>query len=704
MKTIATWALLGAGVAACAASSAAAQERADEAIIVIGQKTSGGEFGDRSGIPLAQVPQGVQVVTADDLVAQNARSVGDALRSAPSASIGAPRTSSYQSFTLEIRGFLADQMRNGVRQRYYEDVDASALSNIERIEVLKGPSSVLFGQSALGGIVSIVTRRPERAFSARVWGGVGSYDQALAGFDVTGPLSEAAGLYFRANGEIERSGTFVDFQDLDRENASLSLTWSASDSVTAYLVAEWVERRTLRNPGLPLAGTVIDNGLGTIPSERFLGDPAHADLEAYAPLVQAWADIELGGSWTLTPRVSYSGFDSNFTQLRVRQVAADGFTVARNGRFGQEDDNYTIVQIDLNGEIEALGATHNLLLGVEYDRERATFYQENIAAVPSINAYAPVYGAVADRPYTFAFLLEDDLDGLAFYAQDLIEIGDRWSVVAGVRVSEFDDRLAFSLDPVIDAGDVTETAFDHANFQLGSTYRFNERWSAFGGYATGFDIESTTGGVDANGDPFDPEESEQFEAGLRYSSQRLRGSASVFQIRRLNVLTADPSNPDFSIQNGEVTVQGLEIEGVWQVNDALSVQAGYAYLDGEITKSNNGNEGQRLADTPAHQANVFLRYAVPNTPLELRLGANHVGERQFSNAAVDVYNGTLASDVTLPDYVTVDLGAGLVFGEVRFDLAFINVFDETYYTREFNDFSVLPGEPEQASLRISRRF
>jgi iron complex outermembrane receptor protein len=151
-------------------------------------------------------------------------------------------------------------------------------------------------------------------------------------------------------------------------------------------------------------------------------------------------------------------------------------------------------------------------------------------------------------------------------------------------------------------------------------------------------------------------------------------------------------------------VRGLEVEGAWQVSEHLSVQSGYAHLDGEITESNNGNEGQDLADTPEHQANIFIRYALPNTPLELRASANYVGERQFSNADVVVYPGVSANDVTLPDYVTVDIGAALILDEIRFDLAFTNVFDETYYTREFNDFSVLPGEPQQVSLRISRQF
>jgi iron complex outermembrane receptor protein len=118
-------------------------------------------FGAKSGIPIAKVPQSIQIVTADEIVEQGARSIGDLLRNVPSANPGYSRVGPYQSFSLKVRGFLADQMRNGIRQRYYEDVDASALSNIDRVEVLKGPSGVLYGQSAVGGIVSIITKQPQ---------------------------------------------------------------------------------------------------------------------------------------------------------------------------------------------------------------------------------------------------------------------------------------------------------------------------------------------------------------------------------------------------------------------------------------------------------------------------------------------------------------------------------------------------------------
>jgi iron complex outermembrane receptor protein len=709
-------ALLAVTVSANAIAAAHADEAAPkpseqtetkvERVIVTGSKASGGEFGSKSGIPLDKLPQSVQVLTEEDMKERGVISMGDALRSVPSANVGTPRTSAYQSFSLKVRGFLADQMRNGVRQRYFEDVDASSMSNIERIEVLKGPSAVLFGQSAVGGIVSIITKRPQREFAASASATVGSHDRYVGSFDVTGPVSEDDGLFFRATGEIERSGTFVDFQDIDRENAALSLTFAPSEDVTAYLVAEWQERRTMRNPGLPIVGTVLSNGVADIPTARFLGEPAVSNLEAFGPLIQAWADIKVADGWTLTPRVSYSGFDSNFTQIRVLEVQADKVTTNRNGRFGKEDDNYTISQLDLQGEFTTGGIGHKLLIGAEYDRERASFLQYNIRiadvnAVLPINALAPAYQFGATPvPLEFAYFGTFDIDGVAAYAQDIIDLTSRWNVVAGVRSSWMRSFNTFN-----GAGD--DSRVSNVVYQLGSTYKLDDHWSIYGGANTGFDNESTSGAFSKSGQPFDPEESDQIEAGLRYTSGDLRASAAVFQIRRTNVLTADPSDPDFSIQTGEVRVRGFEIEGAWNATDELTIEGGYAYLDGKVTKSNNGDQGQQLADTPEHQANIFVRYDVPGLPLQLRAGANYVGDRQFSNASVDLIEGAevlLANTVTLPDYVTVDLGASLMLDNTRFDLAVTNIFDETYFTREFNNTSVFPGEPRQVSLRVSQAF
>ena len=675
---------------------ALAEDEQKETIVVTGTKS---EFGEKSGIALEKLPQSVQVISSEDIIARGATSVGDLLRAVPSANVGNSRVSRYQSFSLNVRGFLVDQMRNGIRQRYYEDVDASALSNVDKVEVLKGPSAVLYGQSAVGGIVSIITKKPTDSFAASGAITLGTFNQKVATLDVGGPVSETLGI--RITGEIERSGTFVDFQDIDRENLAVTFNWRPSDYVSAYLVAEYVERRTLSNPGLPVVGTVTSNGVARISRKAFLAEPEFAALKADSPLLQAWVDVDLGNGWAITPRLQYSELNTPFTQIRVLGVdATDPTLVRRNGRIGSENDSYTIGQIDLTGTIRTGSLTHKLLVGYEYDRERSIFIQSNFVSVPLINGLNPTYLSIAQKPaLAFAFNFAGNTDGHALYLQDQVEIGKRLGLVLGIRHSWLKNEGFFSTDPTtFGVADVESPEL--TSVQAGATYQLDGGFSIFGGYNTGFDVENSFGGAPTvDGDRLQPETSEQFEAGLRYASDRAQVTLSTFQIKRRDVAGDDPDNPGFSKNIGSFRVRGLELEGKVDVLDGLSLSAGYAYLAGKITASATPTEvGGRIADLARHSGNVRVTYAIPGTPFDVRAGLAYQGKRAIASA----------SPILLDDIVLADMGVGAKFGQFRVDLVANNVFDVTYYTvagaHQGNRNSVYPGDPRTVSLRVGVGF
>ena len=675
---------------------ALAEDEQKETIVVTGTKS---EFGEKSGIALEKLPQSVQVISSEDIIARGATSVGDLLRGVPSANIGNSRVSRFQSFSLNVRGFLVDQMRNGIRQRYYEDVDASALSNVDKVEVLKGPSAVLYGQSAVGGIVSIITKKPTDSFAASGAITLGAFNQKVATLDVGGPVSETLGI--RITGEIERSGTFVDFQDIDRENLAVTFNWRPSDHVSAYLVAEYVERRTLSNPGLPVVGTVTSNGVARISRKAFLAEPEFASLKADSPLLQAWVDVDLGNGWAITPRLQYSELNTPFTQIRVLGVdATDPTLVRRNGRIGSENDSYTIGQIDLTGTIRTGSLTHKLLVGYEYDRERSIFIQSNFVSVPLINGLNPTYLSIAQKPaLAFAFNFAGNTDGHALYLQDQVEIGKRLGLVLGIRHSWLKNEGFFSTDPTtFGVADVESPEL--TSVQAGATYQLDGGFSIFGGYNTGFDVENSFGGAPTvDGDRLQPETSEQFEAGLRYASDRAQVTLSTFQIKRRDVAGDDPDSPGFSKNIGSFRVRGLELEGKVDLLDGLSLSAGYAYLAGKITASATPTEvGGRIADLARHSGNVRVTYAIPGTPFDVRAGLAYQGKRAIASA----------SPILLDDIVLADMGVGAKFGQFRVDLVANNVFDVTYYTvagaHQGNRNSVYPGDPRTVSLRVGVGF
>ena len=676
------------------ATPAWADEAADNAnsdnrdIIVTGTKLSG-EFGAKSGIPIAKVPQSIQIVTADEIIEQGARSVGDLLRNVPSANPGYSRVGAYQSFSLKVRGFLADQMRNGIRQRYYEDVDASALSNIDRVEVLKGPSGVLYGQSAVGGIVSIITKQPQDGQFGTFAVTLGQYDQKMLTVDMNTGL--APGLAVRVTGEVERSGTFVDYQDMNRKNVAFNLSYAPSDSIAAHLVAEYVERDTQRNPGLPIKGTVESNGTRALSRSLYLGEPAVDTMTANAPMVQGWVDVKLADNWTITPRFQYQEFNTSFLQIRLRAPdALDPTTITRNGRIGREDDSYTIGQLDLSGRLVTGPITHKLLMGYEYDHERGRFTQSNLTNVTSINVLSPVYAFSSMAPASsFAFDNFYNIDGHALYAQDQIDLTGNWNLIGAVRHSWIDASDGDWKGATNNRAKTSSTIW-----QIGSTYQLTNALSVYAGYNTGFDIESTGGARTRTGEPLSPEESNQAEFGLRYRTEGFRGSVSLFQIKRVNAVTADPVDPDFSINAGEQRVRGVEVEGEWNVTDWWQMNAGYAYLDGKVTRSNDGIVGKRIGDLPEHSFTARTNVTIPGTPLTLRGGLNHITNRVLVDG----------SDVILPAYTLADIGVGIDLKPLRIDATLSNLFDERYFTASGNGFAVYPGEPRTFSVRLSVGF
>src|SRR5690606_2448674 len=178
------------------------------------------------------------------------------------------------SFSWKLRGFDASVTRNGFRQLYFEDVDQSALSNVERVEIIKGPGSVALGMEGLGGSVHMVTKRPERDAGGSAYIVLGQYDMRSAGFDLTTGIGDS-GLGIRLNGEFERSGTFVDHQDMDRDNVGLTLTWDDNGPVRAFWMVEYQQRESRPNPGLPVG---FDGKRGT-----YLGEPSFDYLNTWSP-------------------------------------------------------------------------------------------------------------------------------------------------------------------------------------------------------------------------------------------------------------------------------------------------------------------------------------------------------------------------------------------------------------------------------------
>lgn len=661
-----------------------AAEGSLERLSVYGQRQRD-TFGSKSGILLKELPQSIQLLDVDQMRGQGLVSVGDLLRDIPSANPGYSRVGPYQSFSLKIRGFGADQMRNGMRQRYFEDVDASALNSIERMEVLKGPSGVLYGQSAVGGVINLVTKAPGADNSGSAGLRFSTDNQKVANGDISKVLSDSVSL--RLTGELERSDTFVDRQPMDRNNISLMLQHKVGDLATGHFVAEYIKRETDRYVGLPVSVVLSEQDEEVLDISTQLGEPGFTSLRSFAPLYQYWLDIQLNTDWTLTPRLQYQEFNTVFGQVNLRApVTAQPELISRTGRQGRENDDYQIAQLDLNGRVMTGALEHKVLLGYEAGRERGRFTQSNIRAgtLNPVDIHNPQYQYDTQEPVLdFTFDNFYNLDSDAWYLQDQIKLTPELQLIGAVRYT--DSKAGSGVWGSAADGVPVSSAI----WQLGLTWQLSAQLTLFTGHNTGFDVESSAAARSRTGDALEPEESAQTELGIRYSADGVSGSLALFRIERLNALTTDPVDSDFSVNSGEQRVDGVELEGSWQLSSALQLQAGYAYMDGEIIESNDGDRGNKLGDLARHRLNFSANWQYDND-WSAFVRANYSSSRPLITGSawqLDAYRL---------------IGTGLRYQQSNWSahLAVNNLLDELYYTASGNGFVVYPGEPQQTSLQL----
>ncbi|MBF6649911.1 TonB-dependent receptor [Methylobacter sp. BlB1] len=663
--------------------------------------TSESTAGSKIPVETTRIPQSIQVITGEALKDQGALSIGNILKQVPSATVIGTRFSRFPK--ISIRGFKADQNRNGIRQIFGGDVDWSALSHIENVEVLKGPGSTVYGQQTNdgGGVINVVTKRPFDEFASEFSFTRGGYDEfdgdiTSGQWDLNGPLLADGALKARFTGEIEGSESFINFQNLDRENFGLALAWDDGGPVRGFINAEYQHRSTVPNPGLPVFGTVRGSGFGNISRDTYLGEPNFDNLEIETPLVQAWLDIDVGENWKISPRFQYDEFNGDQDQVFLGQTTLDAaagrINVARTGRTGfKERDRSYIGQIDITGTVETGFLTHQIFLGGDYTKSHFGTSSINLAGVPAIDALNPVYLAAqpAAGPVRIGSHGTSELGSFAF--QDIISITPEFDLTGGVRQSTYSAKRLN-----IANGVTSEIDTDNTSYQVGGTFHATDSIHFFAGYGEGFSPLPAV--AMANGASLEPGESAQVEAGVKINfPSGLSGTASFFDITRSNVTTQDRFNPGFQVATGEIQSRGAEVELAYQVTEQWYVQGGYAFIDAEITQSNANDVGNRPEKIPEHQANIWTHYRFDSGVLKnltLSAGANYVGNRPFDNA----------NTAKLPNYTTLDLATSYTWKNIKLELFANNVLDKRYFVSADFGPAVFPGDPRTIFGRVSLKF
>lgn len=647
--------------------------------------------------PLRDIPQTVNVVPESVIKDQGAQSMEDVLKNVPGVGLS---NGDGQRDQVTIRGFnaIGDMYIDGVRDDalYFRD-----LSNIERVEVIKGPAAVLYGRGSSGGLINSVSKKPGFDPKHEVGMTLDTEGKRRTQFD-TGWADPQGNQAYRLTGAFEDSDTFRDDGYIDRKAIAPSAYFRLSDDLELNLGATYLYDKRLIDFGIPALG----NRPVDVDRDKRFGsgdaDQDYARSEVFS--FTASLDYRINDDFTLTNTSRYYHYDLDRNNT-LADSSPTRFVTAPNGellvklnRGNVARDEYGVFnQTELKQQAQLAGMQHNLLYGVEVgyqDKYQRVFNQNNVAQVP---VYRDALVPVPEHAANLSSKGTNYQQTAGFYVQDLIELNDQWKALLGVRYDifgqEYDDIRAADVD--LDRTDKTWSP------RVGLVYQPDQIQSYYVSVSRSYQPSGEMFAVNAGNADLEPEKTTNYELGAKWDllDSKLSVTAAIFRLERTNMRTPDPVTPGLTILAGEQRTDGFEATISGQLSDKWQIYAGYAFLDAEIVKSNaktNGvsNEGQTPTLTPRNSANVWLvRTLTPQW--RVAAGANYVDERYTA----------LDNQVVMPGYTTFD--AALLYSEQHWDMALRlkNAFDRDYYASAHGSVDLItPGAPRTLEASVAYRF
>lgn len=547
----------------------------------------------------------------------------------------------------------------------------------ERIEVLKGPAGALFGDVDPGGRVNIVTKVPRFTPHANAMISYGSFNTRRAEIDVTGPLTDTLAARIVVAGED--SDGWRDTVTLRRRIVSPSLTWQPSDALRLTYTGEFSQFDTPFDRGSP----AINGDPNALPRSNYYGEPSNGITKSRNDQHQLTGLAELGGGWTLNGGVVWrTGSLKGLSADQSRIVGTSLWRQRRSRDFSVDDLS---ARLELAGEI----GRHRVSVGVKGYRfhygERWMRINPSDAAPYAIDLFNPVYGSVAAplRPFTN----NDESRWVGtFYIQDMWEVTDRLTLVGGARIDPYRQKIVNN-----NTGVRGRNIDEPVNFRLGGRYRVSDVIAVHANWGENFSLNT---GTDSSGAGFGPETGKGYEVGIAAKLPGIDVAATWFDIRKKDILTTDPQDPNYLAPVGSLVSRGIELDASARLGRRWQIVANYAWLDAKA--DDVAFPTPEVLNVPEHSGTLLVVHCIPTAPGEWQLsgGAAYVGDRAGSVAA---------TPVLLPGYVKAKaaIEAPIVEG-LRFRLEADNLFDAHYAASSYSALWIYPGAPR--TVRASLRF
>lgn len=663
-----------------AAPAWAEDDAADDAerrdIVVTGARAPS-QAGTKTDTPILETPQPITVVTDDMYLAQGAVSIADTLRyvAGVQANNYGPDSRVDGSF---IRGIDPLQFRDGMRDlfSYYASIRSDPY-NFSQVEVVRGPASVLFGAGSLGGLVNMVSKRPQFEAQGEISLRYGSFDRKEALADLTGPVTST--LAGRIVARVRDADTQTDYVRDDRVMFAPSLTWRPGDDTDLTLIGLYQEDDGGSTAQfLPLYGTLYANPNGRLPSDHFIGKPGWDRYDGR--LLQGTAILDHRFSEAVKLNLKARYIDSDLTYLthypdnysnpndpyldpskRLMGLYADG-SLARMEVFST--DNNLVFNFNTGSDVE-----HVLLSGIDYSRNRVRkvgglgyeFFDIYAPDYASLSNYGGSIPTASDPNFIFASSEDTITRQLGIYFQDQIRFWDRVSVVIGARHDNVTTKTPGS----------TSIKDEATSFRAGIIGEIAKGVSPFFSYTESFEPIS---GVASNGNPFKPKSGRQFEAGIKFAPDPATlVTVTAYHIRERNRPVDDPSTPDpfDQIQAGSLTSKGFEFEATRSLPGNYDLIANFSYNKAQIAGTN-----QQLENVPKRNISVWgTKTFELDADLRLRIGTG----LRYSSANLS-FGPAFPAGVRTPSYTLVDGLLELEWQRWQFSVNATNLLGKDYYS------------------------
>ncbi|MBA1187669.1 TonB-dependent siderophore receptor [Pseudomonas entomophila] len=661
---------------------------------VQGYKAERSASATRTDTALHETPQSVSVVPRDVLKDTSATRLQEGLDYA--GGVGRANNFGGQGLTtLTVRGFTTGEFyRNGfpINRGYPNAPDANT---VERLEVIRGPASTLYGRGDPGGTFNIVSKQPQLDDKVTVGSQIDDQGLRRATLDATGALTQDGALAYRLNVLGEGGESFRDDVDSERYGVTPVLSWQVDDATRIVFEGDFMRNNHPLDRGLTRlprqAGTASrDTNVWEKGSDNLL----HNDND----MAQLRFEHRLDDDWTLAGGLQWLDGSLKGNAVEANGLQADGRTLGRNFNYRELEWTSRDYQLNLTGHFDTAGLSHTLLTGLEYedyDYSSIILRSAGGAAAYPVDLFNPVLGQ--PRPALTRTTTHDreNLKTWAAFAQDQVALTERLKALAGVRFERFEH----------DYDDKLSNARDFSNGQNGVTprvglmYDLTETLALYGTASRSFKPNS---GTSLQGGGFDPEKGKSYEIGLKWESldRRLSVDAAVYHTVKENVLTRDPNDPTgtYSVAAGEVRSRGFDLNIAGNITPEWRMIGGYAYVDAEVTRDNTLARGTRLANIPRNTFSLLNTYEFQEGAakgLGLGVGFKHVDDRA-GQTAVSTY--------TMDQYSVVDLLSFYTVNEhVRLNLDVKNVFNTRYDEGAFNTY-VYPGAPRTVQAGVSYTF